>query len=927
MRNTTINTEALSAALVAAGHEPLTSHDVQCINDEERTGEALDMLDDLRARVLTGPCQALDDVADAVGARRPFWTMCADDLPRYWLTHTDAAEALAEELRSIGAIHDREGEPHVTAALNAAATEMENSSNHIDERAAGIPYALGAYNPSDINAAIARLASAFCRILRATIGDEETDEAARLNAQDRDPNICRSHDYCDANEVMSEAWLQVWHREAMTCDEDDASACDTPAADQVDTGATDTPAADTASDCTEARETMPEAPECTTQDETPPAAIEPAQADPAAALRRAYTWHATDAADPLGQHGQRINSKGGNWRAAFYRIGDRLHMAIRARDGFETVPSFDTAAERVRALQHIGATLDATGGRLAAISTATSAPDFRTLDQYPENLEGAALAQWFSIATSSQAAAEYWQDALDHINGGRIVATRNALRVWGWEADTAAWPMTFCGCVGLRLDVWHVGAGRNVARVTWTASNGAAFVDDLSMTPEQLGSYIHAATHPGDTPPSNDTPPAGPTRTASEPDAPSADTLRQQADGFTAEQCEQIAAQFEDQNHHGAALMWRCIGAQAFDLAARAAANIKAHDRAGSLTPTIGQQREAISDELRQRTASRCTEAHETHASAPDCTAPHETQEATAAPAFQRAKPEHVDLRHFIAAGLEPAQLVGVGVVYTGDAANAGGQGAIVSATSCASRGVRVAVTLEDGRHMDHLDAYSFSDRPGSRFAINAKIHGAPYLAELSAARAARVASAEAAKTSKEQHHAAELVRLAAEFPHLQRKGQNDRGGVFAARNIRTMLKGAFPGVKFSVTSDYNSVRVRWTDGPTDAQVTATIGRFDIGRADYSTDYFYTTSTAFSDLFGGVQFLFTNRDESPELVAATLQAFNTKHGTSATPEEWRKQSGPFSYSEREGDARRRWFRQMLNDTEATPPAKTSKRAG
>jgi hypothetical protein len=227
MQHPTINTEALSAALVAAGYDPLTSDEVQCINDEDCTGEALDMLDDLRARVLNAPCKALDDVVDAVGARRPFWTMCADDLPRYWLTHTDAAEALAAELYSLSAIEEREGNSAAMFALREAAASVEDSSNHIDERAGGIlgiPYALGAYNPSDIPAAVDRLASAFCRILRETIGDEATKEAARLNAQDKDPLVCRSHDYCDANEAMSAAWVEVWKREAMTRDEDDASA-------------------------------------------------------------------------------------------------------------------------------------------------------------------------------------------------------------------------------------------------------------------------------------------------------------------------------------------------------------------------------------------------------------------------------------------------------------------------------------------------------------------------------------------------------------------------------------------------------------------------------------------------------------------------------------------------------------------------------
>lgn len=398
-------------------------------------------------------------------------------------------------------------------------------------------------------------------------------------------------------------------------------------------------------------------------------------------------------------------------------------------------------------------------------------------------------------------------------------------------------------------------------------------------------------------------------------DAALAQRLADQADNFTPEQCEQVARNMEHDNNHGGALMWRCMGARAFDLAARAAANTQAHDRAGHLTDELADQRRAIADELRARlqAAADCTQAPETLAADDE------------AEKFQRARPQHIDLRHFLAGGVKPAQLVGLGVHYTGDMANAAGEGAIVEAQADDARGVRVAVTLQDGRHMTHLDGASFSDRPGSRFALNAKVHGAPYLAELAAARAALVASTEAAKTSKAQHHAAELVRLAAEFPHLERAESRHAGGKLAARNMRTMLKAAFPGQKFSVTSDYNCVRVRWVDGPTDAAVTAIIGRFDIGRADYNTDYFYTESSAWSELFGGVQYLFTERDESPELLARALAVFNEKYGKQATPDDWKRATGPFDYRQRDSQGMQHWFREILNATDATPPAKTTRK--
>jgi hypothetical protein len=64
------------------------------------------------------------------------------------------------------------------------------------------------------------------------------------------------------------------------------------------------------------------------------------------------------------------------------------------------------------------------------------------------------------------------------------------------------------------------------------------------------------------------------------------------------------------------------------------------------------------------------------------------------------------------------------------------------------------------------------------------------------------------------------------------------------AKHIRTALRQAFPGVKFSVRSDYysqgSSVRVRWEDGPAEAIVDQRLnqfrGKFFDGQDD-STHY------------------------------------------------------------------------------------------
>lgn len=292
---------------------------------------------------------------------------------------------------------------------------------------------------------------------------------------------------------------------------------------------------------------------------------------------------------------------------------------------------------------------------------------------------------------------------------------------------------------------------------------------------------------------------------------------------------------------------------------------------------------------------------------------------AQAMPAqFERAKAQAVSLAQMIEQGIKPADLVGLGINYSGDAANPGGEGAIVS-FELTQLSERVTLQLEDGREWV-TQAHSFNPGSGCRFAINWKMHGRPYLAQLAAA----VASQKAARTAKEetqaQAFASETERLTAEYPYLNRVIHG--GGKEAAQNVRIMLKRSFPGVKFGVTSDYSNISIKWTDGPTDAQVSEVVARFDIGRSDTQTDYFYTERTAWSGLFGGVQYLWTSRTESPELVAAVLAQFMDGRALQATADDYIKCQGVFDW--RTGDDfTRRQFTKTLRSTpgSAAPKAK------
>jgi hypothetical protein len=298
-------------------------------------------------------------------------------------------------------------------------------------------------------------------------------------------------------------------------------------------------------------------------------------------------------------------------------------------------------------------------------------------------------------------------------------------------------------------------------------------------------------------------------------------------------------------------------------------------------------------------------------------------------PAFERMKPFNCDPAAMLAKGIKPAQLVGMGVNYTGNMATPDGEGAITEVID--TRGerlgsLRLVVLLEDGRRvMAERHYFTAELRPILQF--NGKMHGAPYLAQLAATVATVRAQASAAKEEAAQAHAAALVDLVAQYPQLQRADNTYAGGKLAAVNMRTLLKMAFPGHKFSVTSSYNSARICWTDGPTDDEVNAIIGRFDIGASDPQSDYFYTVRTAWSDLFGGVQYLTTSRHTSDDMVSRALCELYPNSATRPAVQDYQKGTGVFDWCNH-GDAMRRMMREQLAKMSAyqTPAPKTRARA-
>jgi len=111
------------------------------------------------------------------------------------------------------------------------------------------------------------------------------------------------------------------------------------------------------------------------------------------------------------------------------------------------------------------------------------------------------------------------------------------------------------------------------------------------------------------------------------------------------------------------------------------------------------------------------------------------------------------------------------------------------------------------------------------------------------------------------------------DYSYLNQGGSSDIGdGRFAAKNIRKELKMAWPSVKFSVKSSYDSVYLTWSDGPTKQQVETLIEKYNNGGFDSMQDISTYTPTAFTNAFGGARYLSYSREFSDGLLLKALDA-------------------------------------------------------
>lgn len=226
---------------------------------------------------------------------------------------------------------------------------------------------------------------------------------------------------------------------------------------------------------------------------------------------------------------------------------------------------------------------------------------------------------------------------------------------------------------------------------------------------------------------------------------------------------------------------------------------------------------------------------------------------------------------------------VGRRIEYTGDMANPAGIGAIVAINEPTKHSPLSAdIILEDGRILTAVYCNTIvhiSEAEGCRhrvLALDDEFATEEEIAGLHAKRALKIAADKARQEAANQAFAAEVERLKAEYPDLV--AGDDRKA--AAANIRKLLK-QFKGVKFSVTSDHNSVYVRWTDGPTEKSVDEIVSKFKGGYFDGSDDCYKYTTSPWNHCFGAVRYAFTSRECSDELVQCAIDKLIAEHGCEA----------------------------------------------
>ncbi|HDQ4405496.1 TPA: hypothetical protein P8734_005694 [Pseudomonas aeruginosa] len=140
-------------------------------------------------------------------------------------------------------------------------------------------------------------------------------------------------------------------------------------------------------------------------------------------------------------------------------------------------------------------------------------------------------------------------------------------------------------------------------------------------------------------------------------------------------------------------------------------------------------------------------------------------------------------------------------------------------------------------------------------------------------ARAEQARREASARTEAEQF-AAEVERLKSspEFAHLV-QGDDRYSGVLAGKNIRQVLKRAFPAVKFSVRkTSYGSLAIEWTDGPTETDIEGVTSSFKAGYFCGQEDIYKREKTPWNEVFGAAEYITVRRNHSTALIERVISS-------------------------------------------------------
>jgi hypothetical protein len=167
----------------------------------------------------------------------------------------------------------------------------------------------------------------------------------------------------------------------------------------------------------------------------------------------------------------------------------------------------------------------------------------------------------------------------------------------------------------------------------------------------------------------------------------------------------------------------------------------------------------------------------------------------------------------------------------------------------------------------------------GVQWRIYAEVATAAEIAELRAFAVTEDERKRIEADAAAKKFAAEVAALRDDprFAKLKRVGTSAGGGTLVAANLRIELKAAFAGVKFSIRSDYNSVRIAWVDGPTTDEVKALTGKYEAGHFDGMDDSYHYRRSPFTTVYGSAKYIFENRSHSVEAMKAAAAVIQKQY--------------------------------------------------